>query len=143
MKVKDIMSKKVITVAPKETIFTCAVKMAQSGIGALVITEKSLPLGIITERDFVRNVVASRKDPNNTKVSEVMSKPLLTTSPEDDLKEAAKIMVINEVRRLPVVENGKLVGILTSADLAKSITSELTGHDVLLYAIARYHKYGY
>ena len=72
-----------------------------------------------------------------------MSKPLFTTSPDDDLKEAAKIMSINEVRRLPVVENGKLVGMLTATDLAKSIAGQLKGHDALLYAIARYHKYGY
>jgi len=64
-------------------------------------------------------------------------------SPDDDVKEAAKTMSINEVRRLPVVENGKLVGMVTPTDLAKSIVWQLMGHDVLLYAIARYHKYGY
>ena len=143
MKVKDVMMKQVITVAPNESVFAAATRMAQRGIGALVITEKNSPLGIITERDIVRKVVATKKDPTNTKVSGIMSKPLFTTSPNDDLKEAAKTMSINEVRRLPVVENGKLVGMLTATDLAKSIAGQLTGHDALLYAIARYHKYGY
>jgi len=72
-----------------------------------------------------------------------MSKPLFTVSPDDDVKEAAKTMSINEVRRLPVVENGKIVGILTATDLAKSIVGQLTEQDTLLYAIARYHKYDY
>ncbi len=64
-------------------------------------------------------------------------------SPDDDVKEAAKTMSINEVCRLQVVENGKLVGMVTPTDLAKSIVWQLMRHDVLLYAIARYHKYGY
>ena len=143
MKVKDVMVKLVITVGPDETVLAAATKMAQKGIGSLVITEKSSPLGIITERDLVRKVIAAKRDPNNTIISELMSKPLFTVSPDDDVKEAAKTMSINEVRRLPVVENGKIVGILTATDLAKSIVGQLTGQDTLLYAITRYHKYGY
>ncbi|MBM3897623.1 MAG: CBS domain-containing protein [Thaumarchaeota archaeon] len=143
MKVKDIMTKQTVIGTPSKTVLLAANKMAQKGVGALIIAGKNLPLGIITERDIVRKVVAMKKDPNTTKISEIMSEPLFTTSPNNDIREAAKIMSINEVRRLPVVENGKLVGILTATDIAKSLVGQLTGQDALLYAITRYHKYGY
>lgn len=142
-KVKDVMMKKVVTIKPSDTILTASVKMAENSIGALIIVENERPVGIITERDIVRKVIVVKKDPKTTKVSEIMSKPLFTTYPDEDIKDAAKTMFINEVRRLPVVENGKLVGILTATDLAKDLAGQLTGHDAILYAIARYHKYGY
>lgn len=137
------MTKQTVIGTPSKTVLLAANKMAQKGVGALIIAGKNLPLGIITERDIVRKVVAMKKDPNTTKISEIMSEPLFTTSPNNDIREAAKIMSINEVRRLPVVENGKLVGILTATDIAKSLVGQLTGQDALLYAITRYHKYGY
>lgn len=143
MKVKEIMTKQVVTVTPSETVFTATNKMTKREVGALVVVDNNLPLGIVTERDIVRKVVATKKNPSITKVSEIMSEPLFTTSSSSDVKEAAKIMTINEVRRLPVLENGKLVGIITATDIAKSLVGQLTGYDALLYAITRYHKHGY
>jgi CBS domain-containing protein len=143
MKVKEIMTKHVVTVTPSETVLVAANKMAKRGVGALVVADKDLPLGIVTERDIIRKVVAMKKNPSSIKISEIMSEPLFTTSSNNNVKEAAKTMAINEVHRLPVVENGKLVGIITTTDIAKSLVGQLTGHDALLYAITRYHKYGY
>ena len=142
-KVKDVMTKNVVTVEPEDRALDAAVKMKEKGIGALTVTSKGNPVGILTERDLVRKVIATRKDPKSTRVVDVMSKPLVTTTPNATVKEAAKKMLINDVRRLPVVAHGKLVGIITAADLAKNLAGQLTGHDAILYAVARYHKYGY
>ncbi|MBI2127034.1 MAG: CBS domain-containing protein [Thaumarchaeota archaeon] len=142
-KVKDIMTKNVVTVEPEDRALNAAVKMREKGIGALMVVSKGSPVGILTERDLVRKVIAAKKDPKSTRVADIMSKPLVTTTPNTSVREAAKKMMINDVRRLPVVANGKLVGIITAADLAKNLAGELTGHDAILYAVARYHKYGY
>ena len=142
-KVKDVMTKNTITVGPEDRALDAAVKMKEKGIGALIVISKGSPVGILTERDLVRKVIATKKDPTSTKVVNVMSKPLVTTTPSASVKEAAKKMMINDVRRLPVVAKGKLVGIITAADLAKNLAGQLTGHDAILYAVARYHKYGY
>lgn len=142
-KIKDVMTKNVVTVEPEDRTLDAAVKMKEKGIGALIVVSKGSPVGILTERDLVRNVIATKKDPESTRIVDIMSKPLITTTPNATMKEAAKKMMINDVRRLPVVTNGKLVGIITVADLAKNLAGQLTGHDAILYAVARYHKYGY
>ena len=142
-KVKDIMTKNVVTVEPEDRALNAAVKMREKGVGALMVVSKGSPVGILTERDLVRKVIAAKKDPKSTRVADIMSKPLVTTAPNTSVREAAKKMMINDVRRLPVVASGKLVGIITAADLAKNLAGELTGHDAILYAVARYHKYGY
>ena len=141
-KVKDVMEKFVVTINPEETIYKAAKTMDEKGVGALMIASNDTPVGIVTERDLVRKVIAAKKD-SSKKISEVMSRPLITIEPEDDVKEAAKKMLINDVRRLPVVKNGKLMGIITATDLARNLAGQLTEHDSILYAIARYHKYGY
>ena len=142
-KVKDIMTKNVVTVEPEDRALNAAVKMREKGVGALMVVSKGSPVGILTERDLVRKVIAAKKDPKSTRVADIMSKPLVTTAPNTSVREAAKKMMINDVRRLPVVASGKLVGIITAADLAKNLAGQLTGHDAILYAVARYHKYGY
>jgi CBS domain-containing protein len=142
-KVKDVMTKNVITVEPEDRALDAAVKMKEKGVGAVVVVSRGFPVGILTERDLVRKIIAAKKDPKSTKVVNVMSKPLVTTTPTATVKEAAKKMMINDIRRLPVVANGKLAGIITAADLAKNLAGQLTRHDAILYAVSRYHKYGY
>lgn len=99
--------------------------MDETGAGSLVIVLNNAPVGIITERDLVRKIIAQKKD-TSKKVSEVMSESLITIAPEDDVKEASKKMLINGLRRLPVVKNGKLVGIVTATDLARNLAGKLT-----------------
>lgn len=140
--IEGVMSKSVVTISPEESIFRAAKIMDETGVGSLVVVLNNAPVGIITERDLVRKIIARKKDPSK-KVSEIMSKPLITITPQDDVKEAAKKMLINDLRRLPVVKKGKLVGIVTATDLARNLAGQLTQHDSILYAIARYHKYGY
>ena len=134
--VKDLMTKSVITIDVNKTIFDAAELMSNKEIGDLIIERKYMPIGIVTERDFVRRFIA-KKLPLDTKISEIMSKPLITIDSYASIKEAARTMIKHKIRRLPVLEKKKLVGIIVATDFAhhigkKSITEEI------LKAIGRY-----
>jgi signal-transduction protein with cAMP-binding, CBS, and nucleotidyltransferase domain len=91
--------------------------MAQKKRGSVVIVEDNRPIGIVTERDIVFGVVAKDKKPSDVAVRDIMSSPLKYVSPDMTLKQASRIMAKNNIRRLPVIENGKLVGIITNKDI--------------------------
>jgi CBS domain-containing protein len=135
--VKDLMTKNVVTIDADKTVVEAAVLMSGNDIGDLVVMENNTPVGIVTERDFVRRVLAEGK-PVDTKVSEVMTSPLKVIDPEAPIKEAARRMVNKKIRRLPVIKDNKLVGILTAADFAKHL-SKKTLTDDILEAMGRTH----
>ncbi|TQR21474.1 CBS domain-containing protein [Psychrobacillus vulpis] len=115
MNVKDVMSKEVVTCSPQDYVSEVAEQMRSLDIGCLpVLSDKKL-VGMITDRDIVTRSVA--KD-TNSKVEDVMTKSIISVSPNDSTAEASAIMARNQVRRLPVVENNELVGFVALADLA-------------------------
>jgi CBS domain-containing protein len=122
-KVKDFMTKGVLTIDSKRTVGEAAELMSQKEVGDVVVTEGESPRGIVTERDFVRRVIAKRR-PLDTKISDVMSTPLIMIEPDASLGEAARKMVNNRIRRLPVVERHKLVGILVVSDFARHLSKK-------------------
>jgi CBS domain-containing protein len=134
-KVKDVMTKTVVTVESNKTVTEAAALMAENDVSNLIVMEDNTPIGIITERDFVRRVLAKEKNPQ-TKISEVMSTPLRVIDPDATLKEAARRMVRKRIRRLPVIKDNKLVGIITAADFARHL-SKKTFTDDILEAIGR------
>lgn len=118
MLVKEVMSTDVKTVRSTDTVKSAAQMMSDDNIGSLVVVSGSGEVvGIITERDILTDTVVEGKDPDETKVEEVMSKELVTVDPEKTLEEAADIMTEKEIRRLPVVSEGRLIGIVTASDL--------------------------
>ena len=133
--VKDFMTKNVITIDASKTVIEAADLMSQNNVGDLVVMDKNTPVGIVTERDLVRRVLAERKS-LNIKVSEVMTTPLRVIDPEATLKEAARRMVNKGIRRLPVIKDNKLVGIITATDFARHL-SKKTLTDGILEAIGR------
>lgn len=135
--VKDLMTKNVVTIDADKTVVEAAVLMSDKDIGDLVVMEGNAPVGIITERDIVRRVLAERK-PVSTKVSKVMTAPLKVIDPDAPIKEAARRMVSRKIRRLPVIKDNKLVGILTAADFARHL-SKKTLTDDILEAMGRTH----
>jgi CBS domain-containing protein len=135
-KVKDFMTKGVLTIDSQKTVFEAAELMSLKEVGDVVITEAEMPRGIATERDFVRRVVAKRR-PLDTKISDIMSTPLITIEPNASLNEAARKMVNNRIRRLPVMEKHKLVGIIVVSDFARHL-SKKTLTESMLEAIWRY-----
>jgi CBS domain-containing protein len=134
-RVKDLMTKNVVTIDSDKTVTQAAALMSEKGIGDLVVMDDSTPVGIVTERDFVRRVLAEGRSADS-KVSEVMSHPLKVIDPGAPIKEAARRMVNNGIRRLPVIEDEKLVGIITVADFAKYL-SKKTPTDSILEAVGR------
>jgi len=134
-KVKDVMTKKVITFESNKTVSEAASLMAENDVANLIVMDNNMPIGIVTERDFVRRVMAKNK-PSKTKISEIMSTPLRVIDPDAPLKEAARRMVRKRIRRLPVIQDNKLVGIITTSDFARHL-SKKTFTDDILEAIGR------
>jgi CBS domain-containing protein len=117
--VREIMSSKPRTGRPDMTVKEAAALMLREGVGSLVILEEGEPVGIMTERDLLYKVVAVGKIPSRTKVEKVMSSPVITVTPGSSVSIAAKRMSDLHMRRLPVVENGVLIGMLTEKDILK------------------------
>jgi CBS domain-containing protein len=134
--VKDIMTKIVISIGVHNSVFEAAELMSSNRVGCLVIMDGEVPIGIVTERDIVRRVVA-KKIPLDTKISEVMSKSLITIDPDVSLKEAARIMSSNKIRRLPVLKQNRLVGIVVASDFVRNLGKKTTS-DEILEAVGRY-----
>jgi len=134
--VKDLMTKDVITIDLRKTVFDAATLMNEKRKGCLVVSEGEVPIGIVTERDFVRRVVA-KKLPMDTEISEIMSKPLITIDPDSSIREAARLMLKDKIRRLPVTKENKLVGILVISDFARQL-SKKTITEEILEAMSRY-----
>lgn len=126
MIVKQLMQKDVITCSPSETIHQAAVKMKKYDIGSVLIVEDGSKLkGILTDRDIALNIGADSKNPETTAVSAIMTQNPVSINFNADVDDALKAMNKANVRRLPVVEDGNLVGLLSSADLAVEIKEEL------------------
>jgi CBS domain-containing protein len=135
--VKDLMTKNVVTIDANKTIVEAAALMSEKDIGDLIVMDDNTPVGIVTERDFVRRVLAEGKSADS-KVSEVMTRPLKVIDPDAPIKEAARRMVNKGIRRLPVIKDNKLVGIITAADFARHL-SKKTLTDDILEAMGRSH----
>jgi len=118
MKVRDVMTNKIYAALPNAPIAEVAKKMKELNVGAIPVCDsQDQPLGIITDRDIVVRGVVEGLD-NSSSASDIMSKGLVSVTPDTHIHEAARIMGENQVRRLPVVENGKIVGIVAIGDLA-------------------------
>ena len=134
--VKEIMTTEVVTIDPNKTVFEAAELMSSKGVGCVIVVIKAFPVGIITERDIVRRIVAKRSSPD-VKVTEVMTKTVITTDPDTSLKEAARTMSTNKIRRLPVLKNNKLVGIVVASDFVRNAGKKTTTEEIL-DALGRY-----
>lgn len=117
--VEDIMSRSVITVGPEASMAEAARLMGAKRVGSLIVEVNDKPVGIVTERDLLSKVLAEGKDSNEIKVEDVMSSPLVTIEPTATIKETAQTMIYKK-GRLAVFSAGKLVGVVTAADLTKS-----------------------
>lgn len=121
MTVKELMNPKVVTVEPGASAALAARLLSRYNVGALpVCTSDKRLRGIVTDRDIVLRCVAAEDDPAQTPVRDIMSRSPATLSPTQDVTAAAKVMAEHQVRRLPVVESGKVVGIVSLGDLARS-----------------------
>ena len=116
--VNDVMNKNMLTVDKSISLQEAAQKMSKLNIGCVIVTDRNKPVGIVTERDFVTRI-ASEGRPLFTEIYEVMSSPLITISPEETIWEASEMMKERSIHKLPVKENGQIIGIITTTDIVK------------------------
>ena len=128
--IKEIMTRDVRACEPNATVADAAKVMAQGDVGPVPIVEDGRLVGIVTDRDIVVRVVAEGRDANVTTVKEIASTDLVTVAPGDDLDVALNLLAQRQVRRLPVVEGERLVGIVAQADIARLGKDKQTGEVV-------------
>jgi CBS domain-containing protein len=120
LKVEDVMVEDVITVEEKTTIKKAVELMNKHEIGCLIVVKKRKPAGIVTERDMLKRILLESKDPEKTKVNEIMSKPLIVGKPQMNIEDAVKLMFKRNIKKLPVADKDHLVGLVTLTDLVRS-----------------------
>ena len=119
MFVRDIMAVNVVSMPPGASVFEVSKAMAEMDIGSVIIADKDRPLGIITESDIVRRVIVGEKDTKTTTASEIMSSPIIHVEPGTGLTDAMRVMAKSNIRRVAVLKNNTLAGIITSRDLLR------------------------
>ncbi|PAB59453.1 CBS domain-containing protein [Anaeromicrobium sediminis] len=122
MNIQDIMTTNVVTLCKTDTVAEAAKLMRQHRIGSIPVCENGKPVGVVTDRDIAIRAVAGGKD-NSTKLEDVMSKSVIIGTPEMDVDRASQLMSTNQIRRLPIVDNESIVGIVALGDVA--VKSEL------------------
>jgi CBS domain-containing protein len=123
--VRDIMTKKVVTIADDKTALDAAKLMAEKGISSLIVVKNGNPEGIITERDFIKKICAKELQISQIKIINIMSKIQTIAEPDTPIEVAVQRMVNRRIRRLPIVQDGKVVGIITVTDLARHLRTIL------------------
>lgn len=114
----------VYTISPEQTVLEAVALMADKGIGALLVTEGSDVVGIITERDYARKVILLERSSQATPVSDIMTAAVMYVHPSQTSSECMKLMTEKRLRHLPVLESGKLLGLLSIGDLVKGVISD-------------------
>lgn len=135
MKIKDVMTTDIACTDMKSTAVDAARKMKDQNVGMLLVVEGSEVKGLLTDRAITTRAVAEAKDPNNVRVTDIMTKDLVGCSENDDVFDALKIMGENKIRRLPVVnDSSQLVGVISIADIAREMR---TGMDSMFDEISK------
>jgi CBS domain-containing protein len=125
--IRDTMTTDPRSITPRDAVVEAARLMRDEDIGSLPVTEEGRLVGMVTDRDIAVRVVAEGKSPDSTTVGEILSPDPIAARPDQDLDEALHLMAQHQVRRLPVVEEDRLVGILAQADVALEEKEKKTG----------------
>jgi len=131
MEIKDIMTQSVISIDPNESVEVAARTMTRHNIGALPVCTNGKLCGVLTDRDIVTRCLAANRQPGSTQVRQVMTEQVTSVRPDMDTGAAAHLMGRLQIRRLPVVENGKLCGMVSLGDLAVREETAMDAGDVL------------
>jgi len=129
--VRDIMIKDLLTISENETALKAAQVMTEKGVSSLIVLANDQPIGIITERDFIKKICVKELKVSSVRVRDMMSRIRTSASPDTPIDVAVQRMVNNRIRRLPIIENGKVVGIITVTDLAKHLRTILLLNNTL------------
>jgi CBS domain-containing protein len=129
-KIREVMTPAPETIQADRPASEAAKKMKEADAGMIPVMDNGNLLGTVTDRDIALRVVAEGKDPQSTTVGEIASRDIVTVQPDDDLDDALQKMAKHQVRRLPVVEDGRLIGVVAQADVAREGNEEAVGHTV-------------
>ncbi len=141
MQVRELMNQSVVSITPGESASLAARLLARHQLGALPVCGEDGGLrGIVTDRDIVTRCVAAETDPHKVPVREIMSRNCAVISPEEDAAEAARLMGAGQVRRLPVLEAGKVVGMVSLGDLAKCRACDMEAAEALSEISENIHR---
>lgn len=132
MQVRDFMNPSVVSITPGESAALAARLLSRHNLGSLPVCGEDGSLrGIVTDRDIVLRCVAAEEDPAQTQIKDIMTRNCTVVSPDDDAREATRLMARQQVRRLPVLESGKVVGMVSLGDLAKSHSFDMEASKAL------------
>lgn len=123
--VRDIMTKDIVTIDEGETALEAARIMSQKGISSLIVVKDEVPKGIITERDFIKKICAKQLEISQVKITSIMSRIRTVADPDTPIEVAVQRMANRGIRRLPIMQEGKVVGIITVTDLARYLRTIL------------------
>lgn len=123
--VRDIMRRNVKTVRTDDSVHAAVLKMNKFQIGSVIVTNNGRAVGIITERNVLERVVEPRLDPGTIWAKDIMSSPLVTVGPNDTVEEAAKIMAQKRIKKLPVVDGDKIVGVISTSDIVRANPTQI------------------
>jgi CBS domain-containing protein len=118
--VRDVMTRTVVTAPPDMSAAEAGKKMVENRVGNIIIIKEGRPVGIVTESDMVAKVISKNVKPGSIKLEQLMSQLLITTKSSDDINDAVLMMAQKKIRRLPVIDDGALVGIITDADVIQA-----------------------
>jgi len=121
LKVKDVMVTNLITIEAAATVKKAAELMDKHDIGCLVVVSYGNPVGIVTERDMLRRVLLQKRDLGKTRVGNIMSAPLIASNPQTDIRDAIRLMNERRIKKLPIIEEGQLIGLVSLTDVIRSL----------------------
>lgn len=131
MKTKDVMVKEVVKVGSNTLVENAVKTMNRNEIGCLIVEDNGQARGIVTQRDLLEKVLERSRDPRKLAVSEIMTKKLVVGTPEMEIHEAARLMFEKKIKKLPIVENGKLIGLVTLTNIARTVSVDKEIIDII------------
>jgi len=120
MLIKEIMKKKVVTIEEDKSVYDACIKYRDLKIGSIIVTKNNKHTGIVTERNLIERTICEKKDPTNTPIYDIMTRGLKTIHPLDTLENAVDKMKMYNIKKLPVVINEEIVGIVTVTDISRA-----------------------
>ncbi len=118
--VRDVMSRNIKTARPDSKLIEIIQKMVKFNIGSIIIMKRDMPAGIITERDVLKSLIETNRNLEITEAKDIMSGPLITIEEYADVESASRLMLKNNIKKLPVVNDGNLIGIITTSDIVRA-----------------------
>ena len=131
MKTKDVMVKEVVKVGSSTLVENAVKTMNKNEIGCLIVEDNGQARGIVTQRDLLEKVLERSRDPRKLAVSEIMTKKLVVGTPDMEIHEAARLMFEKKIKKLPIVENGKLIGLVTLTNIARTVSVDKEIIDII------------